>query len=155
MPERLSDRQIECLLLAQRMTDKDIARHLDISHHTVSAHIREAMRRLDVTTRKAAIRALADDPQYASHVMPDRPASGPSEIAQTGDSGGDGATGLYRAYAGLGRWRTPPRGVARVAVILGWTVLGLILISALLGLTLTVISATDRAAPGYLERTAQ
>lgn len=155
MPERLSDRQIECVLLAQRMTGKEIARRLDISHHTVSAHIREAMRRLEVTTRKAAIRALAADPKYASHVTPDRPGSRPFEVGQTDGSGGDGAKGGHQAYPRRGRWRTPPKWLVGVAVIFGWTVVGLILLSALLGLTLTVITAADRLALSFLERTAQ
>ena len=56
MTGRLTERQLECLRLSATMTDKDIGRHLCISHHTVSLHVREAMRRLQVSSRKAALR---------------------------------------------------------------------------------------------------
>lgn len=66
---RLTDRQLECLRLSATMTDKDIGRHLGISHHTVSLHVREAMRRLEVSSRKAALRRLASDPLYGSEAI--------------------------------------------------------------------------------------
>lgn len=65
----LTDRQLECLRLSATMTDKDIGRHLGISHHTVSLHIREAMRRFDVSSRKAALRRLASYPLYGTGGM--------------------------------------------------------------------------------------
>lgn len=83
MAGRLTDRQLECLRLSATMTDKDIGRHLGISHHTVSLHVREAMRRLQVSSRKAALRRLASDPLYGSQAIPggfdpapDQPAPG-------------------------------------------------------------------------------
>ena len=69
MVGRLTNRQLECLQLSATMTDKDIGRHLAISHHTVSLHVREAMRRLQVSSRKAALRRLASDPLYGSEVI--------------------------------------------------------------------------------------
>lgn len=69
MSERLTQRQLECLQLSATMTDKDIGRHLDISHHTVSLHIREALRKLDASSRKTALRRLACDPLYASDAI--------------------------------------------------------------------------------------
>lgn len=110
---QLTKRQIECLRLSATMTDKDIARHLGISHHTVSLHVREAMRKLGVSGRKAALRSLAGNPLYASDGM----------AAMTGATASGGVTGnldgpgddlvrprsLYDRYAGLGPWRTPPR----------------------------------------------
>lgn len=83
MADRLTDRQLECLRLSATMTDKDIGRHLGISHHTVSLHIRQAMRRLQVSSRKAALRRLAEEPLYGSEAItaaillrPDRSAPG-------------------------------------------------------------------------------
>lgn len=69
MAGRLTERQLECLLLSATMTDKDIGRHLGISHHTVSLHVREALRRLEVSSRKAALRRLAGDPLYGPEGM--------------------------------------------------------------------------------------
>ncbi|MDP3370201.1 MAG: helix-turn-helix transcriptional regulator [Brevundimonas sp.] len=73
MTDRLTDRQLECLRLSATMTDKDIGRHLGISHHTVNLHIREAVRRLGASSRKAALRRLTCDPLYGSEVMAVRP----------------------------------------------------------------------------------
>jgi hypothetical protein len=70
------------------MTDKDIGRHLDISHHTVSLHIREALRKLDASSRKAALRRLACDPLYASDAITRLPFSIPDQAAP-GDRIGD------------------------------------------------------------------
>lgn len=83
MADRLTQRQLECLRLTATMTDKDISRHLGISHHTAGLHVREAMRRLQVSSRKAALRRLASDPLYGSEAIavpaipvPDRTAPG-------------------------------------------------------------------------------
>lgn len=81
MAGRLTDRQLECLRLCATMTDKDIGRHLGISHHTVSLHVREAMRRLNVSSRKAALRRLASNPLYGSEAIPDPPHPAPDPSA--------------------------------------------------------------------------
>ena len=57
-PDRpsLSPREREVLeCLATGMTDKETARALDISPYTVADHIRAAFRKLDVSTRAAAV----------------------------------------------------------------------------------------------------
>lgn len=94
MAGRLTDRQLECLRLSATMTDKDIGRHLGISHHTVSLHVREAIRRLEVSSRKAALRRLASDPLYGSQAItarldpaPDRSAPGDPDV-DTGETSG-------------------------------------------------------------------
>jgi DNA-binding NarL/FixJ family response regulator len=57
-PIRLSPRQADVLvLLAQGLTDKEIAARLDLSIRTVRAHVHAAMSRLDARTRPAAIAA--------------------------------------------------------------------------------------------------
>lgn len=81
MSERLTDRQLQCLRLSATMTDKDIARHLGISHHTVSLHVREAMRRLEETSRKAALRRLASHPLYGSDAITAQPVPAPDQPA--------------------------------------------------------------------------
>lgn len=62
MEDLLSPRQIECLKLTATMNDKEIARQLGLSPHTVSLHIRNAMRKLGVSNRRAAFRFIADNP---------------------------------------------------------------------------------------------
>lgn len=71
----LTPRQRECLLLSAAMTDKEIARELNLSPHTVSLHIRQAMVRLDAPSRKAAYRKLAEKPLYAPSSIPTEPES--------------------------------------------------------------------------------
>lgn len=110
------------------MTDKDIARALDISHHTVSLHIREAMRRLGVNSRKAALRRLAEDPLYASGGMSPSSVSPPDHGASD-DLGDDAADMGPEAVA---RWRLPPPPSAPPAR------LGLILVFAAVAALVTV-----------------
>jgi hypothetical protein len=100
------------------MTDKDISRHLDISHHTVSLHIREAMRRLGAPTRKAALRKLAEEPLYAPTAIPAAAVVAPSPN-QSGEEAGAG--GGLRTEAAMGQIPPPPTsGLIRLAIVLGF-----------------------------------
>jgi len=117
MSDRLTARQVECLTLSATMTDKDIGRHLGISHHTVSLHVREAMKRLEVSSRKAALRRLTDNPLYGSAAIPSSPAnpsSGMAPVAWT-----DGAAETEKIETG---WPlpAPPRRNLRPLVILAF-----------------------------------
>lgn len=121
---QLTQRQLECLMLSATMTDKDIARHLGISHHTVSLHVREALRKLDAGSRKAALRRLASNPLYGSEAMPigGGPAAsgGVTEDLIVPGGGQGGRRSLYDLYANLGSWRTPPRWWGgRIFLIIG------------------------------------
>ena len=112
--ERLTERQLECLKLSATMTDKDIGRHLSISHHTVSLHIREAMRKLGASSRKVALRRLAYDPLYGSEVI--TPATGSLlDGAASGDFVGDAAQTTETSSWFLA---PPPRRSARIGIIL-------------------------------------
>lgn len=104
MAGQLTDRQLECLRLSATMTDKDIGRYLGISHHTANLHIREAMRRLEVSSRKAALRRIASEPLYGSEAITAPAHSGPDGPAP-GDPAGDteGTTGFKS-----GTWLLPP-----------------------------------------------
>jgi len=73
----LTPRQRECLILSATMTDKEIARELGLSPHTVSLHIRQAMARLDAPSRKSAYRKLAGKPLYGALSIPSEPESSP------------------------------------------------------------------------------
>ena len=66
MGKVISKRQEECLRLSATMTDKEIARELDISPHTVSLHIRNAMKTLGAPNRRVALRSLAGNPYSGS-----------------------------------------------------------------------------------------
>ncbi len=61
--DRLTARQLQCLTLAARhWTSKDIARQLEIAPKTVDRHIEEAVRKLGVADRAAAVRILRPHP---------------------------------------------------------------------------------------------
>ena len=112
MPERLSQRQVECLKLSAFMSDKEIGRKLGLSPHTVENHIREAKRKLGVTSRKKALELLTEIPSDGSEGMAgpgeNSPAQGVSEASAAFDhniSALDPQT-PFGAYSGLGRWRT-------------------------------------------------
>lgn len=115
MSERLTERQRECLRLSATMTDKDIGRHLKISHHTVSLHIREALRKLGVSSRKAALRHLACDPLYASDAITPPPIPTPDPAAP-GDQTGDTEQPI-EATANTWLLPSPPGRGARLGLI--------------------------------------
>ncbi|RZJ32048.1 MAG: LuxR family transcriptional regulator [Brevundimonas sp.] len=153
MPDRLTKRQEECLRLSATMTDKEIARALGISENTVDKHFREVLRKFGVSSRKAALRALASDASYATDAIP-------PGLLSTADQGVDAdrvagslasttpaAGGLYGLYARLGRWRTPGTLRVRTMAIFGWAVAGLLLLTILTGLVGLVFGGTDPFAP--------
>ncbi|KQW82432.1 helix-turn-helix domain-containing protein [Brevundimonas sp. Root1279] len=123
----LTERQLQCLRLSATMTDKDIARHLGLSPHTVSLHIREANRKLGVTDRRSALRRLAENPLYASSAMAEPSFTAPpvpvAEVGPISPSDGQkpGRRSPYDLYVSLGDWRTPPRiAGSRLPVIVIW-----------------------------------
>lgn len=116
MSDRLTDRQLQCLRLSATMTDKDIARHLGISHHTVSLHVREAMRRLEASSRKAALRRLASHPLYGSDAITDPPVPVPDLPAP--DDPGDDKEGTIGTAASTWLLPPPPRRSLRPGLIL-------------------------------------
>lgn len=65
----LTERQVQCLKMTATMTDKEIARELGISPHTVNMHIRNAMEKLGASSRGMALRTITGNPQYDNPVM--------------------------------------------------------------------------------------
>ena len=60
-PAGLTRREVEVLrLIAQGMTDAQVAERLIVSAHTVHAHLRSIYGKLDVTSRAAATRFAVD-----------------------------------------------------------------------------------------------
>ncbi|WP_420479992.1 LuxR C-terminal-related transcriptional regulator [Brevundimonas sp. FT23028] len=153
MPERLTKRQEECLRLSATMTDKEIARALGISENTVDKHFREVLRKFGVSTRKAALRALASDASYAADAIPPEPVSPPDGRVDADRITGSLAPAapadrtLYGVYSRLGRWRTPGSPAVRAAAVFGWAFGGLILLIILTGLVGLVFGGTNPFAP--------
>ncbi|MNS55562.1 Bacterial regulatory protein, luxR family [compost metagenome] len=126
MPDRLSHRQVECLKLSAFMSDKEIGRKLGLSPHTVENHIREAKRKLGVSSRKKALELLTEFPSDGSGGMAaaekNGPASGVSEASVAFDHNisAPSPVTLFDVYSGLGEWRTTVgwRGPKLVLIIL-------------------------------------
>jgi len=150
MPDRLSQRQVECLKLSAFMSDKEIGRKLGLSPHTVENHIREAKRKLGVTSRKKALELLTDAPSDGFEGMADpleaRRAQGVSEasVAFEHDRGVQPPDTPFGVYSGLGRWRTTagwrgPKLVLIVLLALGVT----IAVGAILAIGLMVFGVIE------------
>lgn len=112
MTESPTPREMECLTLFVRgMPAKDLGTHLNIGTSTVQNHIASAYRKLGVSGRSAAARALGID--YLGQPIPMAPPPSPPPDAPV--VGVDppetksGGSGLYELYVRLGNWRTPPR----------------------------------------------
>ena len=126
MPDRLSHRQVECLKLSAFMSDKEIGRKLGLSPHTVENHIREAKRKLGVSSRKKALELLTEFPSDGSGGManPEEngPAAGVSEASVAFEHiiSAPSPVTLFGVYSGLGEWRTTVgwRGPKLVLIIL-------------------------------------
>lgn len=141
----LTERQLECLRLSATMTDKDIGRHLGISHHTVSLHIREAMRRFAVSSRKAALRRLASDPLYGTGGMAvppdpalDRPAPGDP---------GDDTKGTIETPAGAWLLPPPPRPGVRLGLIFVFSAVAALITVGIVNVVSGAVSALAPLAP--------
>lgn len=60
-PDLLTPRELEVLgCVAQGMTDKEIATHLTLSLHTVKTHLRNILSKLQVRSRREAVRLAKD-----------------------------------------------------------------------------------------------
>lgn len=142
MAGQLTDRQLECLRLSATMTDKDIGRHLGISHHTVSLHVREAMRRLEVSSRKAALRRLASDPLYGSEAI-----TVPLDPASDQSAPGDPVDDTERTIGTTARaWLLPPppRRSFRLGLILVFAAVAALIT---VGIVNVVFGAVETLAP--------
>lgn len=146
MPERLSHRQAECLKLSAFMSDKEIGRKLGLSPHTVENHMREAKRKLGVSSRKKALERLTEIPSDGFVGMAGAGESGPAPgvseasvaFEHKSDSPSPGTP--YGVYSGLGHWRTTAgwRGPKKLALIV-FLALGIaIAIGAILAIGLMV-----------------
>lgn len=145
MSEQLTQRQLECLRLAATMTDKDIGRHLGISHHTVSLHVREAMRRLGVSSRKAALRRLASDPLYASAAITAPPISALDQSAP-GDLGGD-TVETFETSTSTWLLPTPPGRSARLGLIIIFAAVAALVTVGIVNVVLGTVGSIAPHAP--------
>ncbi len=145
MADRLTERQLECLRLSATMTDKDIGRHLGISHHTVSLHIREAMRRLQVSSRKAALRRLASEPLYGSEAIPVPVNPGPDRPAP-GDPVDD-MEGTIWTTTGAWLLPPPPRRGLRLGLILVFAAVAALITVGIVNVVSLAVGALESHAP--------
>lgn len=148
--EKLTDRQLECLRLSATMTDKEIARTLGISDNTVDKHMRAALLKLGVHSRKAALRKLASDPPYASDVLHPAAPAAQFEVVGAVSSGelrDSPASSVWRRgpYALLGMAETPSKtGEATVWLILRRAAIWLLIVGAAVTVMQAAFTFLDR-----------
>ncbi len=59
---RLTDREVEIVkYISEGWTNKEIARHLDISEHTVKEHVRHLLKKTKTTTRTGILAQIFQD----------------------------------------------------------------------------------------------
>jgi DNA-binding CsgD family transcriptional regulator len=102
MSEGLTPRELQCLRLTAAMTDKEIARELGIAPKTVSLHVSRAMRKLGQRGRRAALRALGENPHPVSGPIGTSAESTAATPAPDADPGmADGESDNVEPPAGL------------------------------------------------------
>jgi len=142
-----------CVRLAgEGLRNGAIATQLGVSERTVGNHLNRAYRKLGVNDRRAAAEKLLTS--YSEQkvsiasgpdVAPDQGVT-PDRISVSEDGEGERPWSLYQAYARLGALRTPPRWAsARTALILLWTLIGLLTFSIVAG-AVTLFGSADRTA---------
>lgn len=152
MDARLTPREIECVRLAgQRLSNKDIARHLGIGHKTVQNHLANAYAKLGVSDRRLAAGRLGDLYPDSPIPIPSSPASASDQpvAARVSITGGDGPqdwqSALYRAYVDLGPWRRPRRiGGSLLWLICLWALGTTLVLGAGAAVMLSVFEVLDR-----------
>lgn len=150
MDHGLTQREIECVRLAgQRLSDKEIAQRLHISPRTVQNHLASAFQKLGVSGRRQAAQALGDDYLVSPIPIPSPRTARANASADAGDDVHDEGdqsepTSLYAWYAGLGKWRTPPRWPGgRLLLIVATAAVALILMGGAMGLLRIVFEVVE------------
>ena len=140
---QLTDRQRECLILvAQGYETKEIARQIGLSPDTVDMHIKNALKRLGVSSRREAARMVAGLHQSLVHpsaVIPDPPANADTEaptteLPETASPSGIGVP-WPATREQLNRLSVAQRMIWIVLIALGLTMTAGIMVSALEGLS--------------------
>lgn len=125
----LTDREKQTLRLIVRGHDaKSTARHLGLSVHTINERLREARRKLSVSSSREAARLLLDREGGAHQSF------GDSEIGEAGR--GDRVPATVGPQAGGGRIGRPAR-----------ILMGVLLMTFVLGLVLLAVQPQPAAAP--------
>lgn len=153
MPKAISKRQEQCLRLSATMSDKEIARELDISPHTVSLHIRAAMKTLGASNRRAALRSLAVNP-YSGPSGIDSSHNEASVAGGHGQSTTDAKALEVRNPVSALSWITmpallpvPPHGLRNRISLIGLSAFVILLIAtSAMGLMSFVVESVGRLA---------
>jgi len=122
MGQQLSPRQLQCLKMSATMSDKEIAKVLGISPHTVSQHIRDARAVLGAGSRREARRSLTSNALPGSEGISEIPELSPDRgvdaaTLTVADNDGSGR-GRFAFYGRLGRWQKPPRILGSVSPLI-------------------------------------
>lgn len=151
MPNRLTRSQLQCVRLAgEGLTDKEIARRLDVSHRTVQAHMAEAYERLGVNDRRTAYEVVRRE--YGELPIPiseagARAVDGPAAAVSHADSerGESPASQLaYAAFLSARRLGRPRRvGGSLLPMIMIWSLIGLLLLIVVVALSNALVGSAN------------
>lgn len=145
---RLTPREIQCLYLGGRlgMRNGEIATRLNISEGRVAKVLADAYRKTGSHNRRDAYRRGVFDPGLIvpreSEITLASEWTSPATVLGRSDDVEPTSPLLQSAFGWLPR--TPPRiGGTLLPVILGWTLLGLVILGAIWGLANAVYSSSD------------
>lgn len=151
MSNRLTRSQLQCVRLAgEGLTDKAIARQLDISHRTVQTHLAEAYERLGVNDRRTAYEAVRREygelPIPISEAEALAPGGGAAAVSQADPGRGESpVTQLaYAAFLSARRLGRPRRlGGSLLPMIMIWSLFGLLLLIIVVALSNALVGSAN------------
>lgn len=139
--QALTEKEKQTLRLIVRGHDaKSMARHLGLSVHTVNERLRDARRKLEVSSSREAARLLLDaegeDPQKLADKL-------------IGEDGG-AAIAAQSSLPGTGTGRAPG-----VASPVGWIIAGVAIMSVIIGILALAAAPQPASAPASAQASAQ
>lgn len=134
--QALTEKEKQTLRLIVRGHDaKSMARHLGLSVHTVNERLRDARRKLEVSSSREAARLLLDT-------------EGPDSERADPQKFGDKPIGEAACAATVTQFDEPDSGTGRASGIaspVGWLIAGVAIMSVLLGIL--ILAAAPQSAP--------
>lgn len=154
MSDRLTRREVQCVrLVGEGLSNKEIARRLNVSPNTVNNHLSNAYAKLGTSDRfEAAAIASRDYPDFSRIAPIPMSAAPPSVLPRVtpGSRSGDG--GNRDSLTSSWLLPRPPRGAIRLVLILAIAAVAAIVVSGIVFMVTASLKLSAESAPANAVR---